>query len=134
MSKTSNLKSFLIRLVFSILIIGLSLKQIQENNQFIKSAQDNVYKAKDFLQSLRIDNIGILYQLIPKFILIMNYSLIIAAVLFLIQMDGYMLFVYNSFLIQFVFVHNVFLDNSSKCYLISSTYLSIYGCFYYFSK
>ena len=134
MSKTQSAKSFIIRLLFSLLIIGLSLKQIQENNQLIKSSQDTVYKAKDFLRLLKISNINYVYQLMPRLILVMNISLLIGAVLFLIQMDGYMLFVNNSFLIQFLLVHNVFLDNSSKCYLIASAYLSLYGCFYYFQK
>ena len=134
MSNNKDLKTFIIRFLFTILIVAISLKQIQENNQLIKSSQDNVYKAKDLFYSLHISNLGYIYNIIPRLILIMNISLLAAGILFFFQIDGYMLFVNNSFSIQFLLVNNIFLDNSSKCYLIASTYLSLYGCFYYFKK
>ena len=132
MSKAGKIKNFLIRFLFAILIVIIGLKQIQETNTLIKSSQDNVSKAKHILYLLKIQNLNFLYQIIPRFILIMNYSLIVSAILFLFRISGYMLFVNNSLIIQFILVNNIFLDNSSKCYLISSTYLSLYGAFYYF--
>ena len=132
MSKAGKIKNFLIIFLFAILIVIIGLKQIQETNTLIKSSQDNVSKAKHILYLLKIQNLNFLYQIIPRFILIMNYSLIVSAILFLFRISGYMLFVNNSLIIQFILVNNIFLDNSSKCYLISSTYLSLYGAFYYF--
>ena len=132
MSKAGKIKNFLIRFLFAILIVVIGLKQIQETNTLIKSSQDNVSKAKHILYLLKIQNLNFLYQIIPRLILVMNYSLIVSAILFLFKINGYMLFVNNSFFIQFILVNNIFLDNSSKCYLIASTYLSLYGAFYYF--
>ena len=128
----ANIKDFLIRLIFTLFVIGISLKQIHETNTLVKSAQDNISKAKYFLYTLKINNLGYLYQLAPRLILIMNYSLLIAAILFLLKIDGYMLLVNNFIIIQYLFINNIFLDNSSKCYLIASAYLSLYGSFYYF--
>ena len=132
MSKAGKIKNFLIRFLFAILIVIIGLKQIQETNTLIKSSQDNISKAKHILYLLKIQNINFLYQIIPRLILVMNYSLLASAILFLFKINGYMLFVNNSFIIQFILVNNIFLDNSSKCYLIASTYLSLYGAFYYF--
>ena len=132
MSKARKIKNFLIRFLFAILIVVIGLKQIQETNTLIKSSQDNISKAKHILYLLKIQNLNFLYQIIPRLILIMNYSLLASAILFLFKINGYMLFVNNSFIIQFILVNNIFLDNSSKCYLIASTYLSLYGAFYYF--
>ena len=128
----ANIKDFLIRLIFTLFVIGISLKQIQETNTLVKSAQDNISRAKYFLYTLKINNLGYLYQLAPRLILIMNYSLLIAAILFLFKIDGYMLLINNFVILQYLFVNNIFLDNSSKCYLIASAYLSLYGSFYYF--
>ena len=128
----ANIKDFLIRLIFAILIIGISLKQYQDTNNLVKSAQDNISKAKYFLYNLNISNLGYLYQIVPRRILIMNLSLLVAAILFILKIDGYMLFVNNFIIIQFLFINNIFLDNSSKCYLIASAYLSIYCSIYYF--
>ena len=128
----ANIKDFLIRLIFTLFVIGISLKQIHETNNLVKSAQDNISKAKYFLYTLKINNLGYLYQLAPRLILIMNYSLLVAAILFLLKIDGYMLLVNNFIIIQYLFINNIFLDNSSKCYLIASAYLSLYGSFYYF--
>ena len=131
MPQKQEVIKFLIRLLFSILVIIIGLKQIQETNNLIKSSQDTIYKAKNFLYSLKIYNIGFLYKIIPRLILVMNYSLIGSAILFIFKINGYMLFIHNSIIIQFLLVNNILLDNSSKCYLIASTYLSIYGGFYY---
>ena len=128
----ANIKDFLIRLIFTLFVIGISLKQIHETNTLVKSAQDNISKAKYFLYTLKINNLGYLYQLAPRLILIMNYSLLVAAILFLLKINGYMLLVNNFIIIQYLFINNIFLDNSSKCYLIASAYLSLYGSFYYF--
>ena len=128
----ANIKDFLIRLIFTLFVIGISLKQIHETNNLVKSAQDNISKAKYFLYTLKINNLGYLYQLATRLILIMNYSLLVAAILFLLKIDGYMLLVNNFIIIQYLFINNIFLDNSSKCYLIASAYLSLYGSFYYF--
>ena len=128
----ANIKNFLIRLIFTLFVIGISLKQIHETNNLVKSTQDNISKAKYFLYTLKINNLGYLYQLAPRLILIMNYSLLVAAILFLLKIDGYMLLVNNFIIIQYLFINNIFLDNSSKCYLIASAYLSLYGSFYYF--
>ena len=128
----ANIKDFLIRLIFAFLIIGISLKQIHETKNLVTSVQDNISKAKYLLYSLKINNLGYLYQLAPRLILIMNYSLLVAAILFIFKIDGYMLLANNFIILQLLFVNNIFLDNSSKCYLIASAYLSLYGSFYYF--
>ena len=70
----------------------------------------------------------------PRLILIMNLSIIIASILFLFKIDGYILLLNNFMIIQFLLVNNILLDNSSKCYLVASAYLSIYGSFYYFKN
>ena len=132
MVQLQKVQNFIIRLIVSALIIGISCKQIQESNYLIKSAQDNISKAKDFLYSFKLYNIGFLYKIAPRLILIMNYSLLASAVLFLLQVDGYLVLANNSLIIQLIFVNNIFLDNSSKCYLVISSYISIYGAFYYF--
>ena len=132
MVQLQKVHNFIIRLMVSALIIGISCKQIQESNYLIKSAQDNISKAKSFLYSFKFYNIGFLYKISPRLILIMNYSLLASAILFLFQIDGYTLLANNSLIIQLIFVNNMFLDQSSKCYLIVSSYISIYGAIYYF--
>ena len=104
---------------------------MQENNNLIKAGQDNVTKAKNIIYALKI-NLNFVYKIIPRLILLMNYSLIGAGAFFLFNFDGYMFLANNSFLIQFLLVNNVYLDPSSKCYLIASTYLGIYVGFYLF--
>ena len=49
MVQLQKVHNFIIRLMVSALIIGISCKQIQESNYLIKSAQDNISKAKSFL-------------------------------------------------------------------------------------
>ena len=124
-------KNSFIRFIFSILVIIISLKQFQESQSLVTSAQDNIKRAKHILYLLKIDNLGYLYNICPRLILIMNYSLLTAAVLYLINQDGYILLINIFMIIQLLFINNIILDNSSKCYLIASTYLSIYGSFYY---
>ena len=130
----ANCKNFFFRLFFTLIIVGIALKQIQESYSLTKTCQDNIQKLKHFLYSIKITDLGYLYQISPRIILIMNISLILSALMFLFKIDGYMLFLNNFIIIQFLFVNNIFLDNSSKCYLIASCYLSIYGAFYYFKK
>ena len=132
MVQLQKVQNLIIRLIVTALIIGISCKQIEESNYLVKSAQDNISKAKSFLYSFKFYNIDFLYKIAPRLILIMNYSLLISAILFLLQIDGYIMLANNSFIIQLIFVNNIFLDKSSKCYLIISSYISIYGAFYYF--
>ena len=130
----SKIKNISIRFFFAVIIIGIALKQIQESNNLVTSCQDNISKLKNFLYSIKITNLGYLYNLAPRIILVMNYSLIAAAIMFLLKIEGYMIFLTNVIVIQFLLINNIFLDNSSKCYLIASCYLSIYGAFIYFKK
>ena len=129
-----NVKNIFIRLLFTILMIGIGLKQMQESNNLITSCQDNISKSKNLLYSINITELGKLYIMAPRLILIMNLSIIIASILFLFKIDGYILLLNNFMIIQFLLVHNILLDNSSKCYLVASAYLSIYGSFYYFKN
>ena len=129
-----NIKLNLIRFLFTLLIIGISLKQIQESNNLVKTVQDNISEAKNILYSMKIYNLGFLYRIAPRLVLIMNYSLLASAFLFLLKIDGYIALVNNSFIIQFIFVNNMYLNQSSKCYLIASAYISLYGAFYYLNK
>ena len=129
-----NVKNIFIRLLFTILMIGIGLKQMQESNNSITSCQDNISKSKNLLYSINITELGKLYIMAPRLILIMNLSIIIASILFLFKIDGYILLLNNFMIIQFLLVNNILLDNSSKCYLVASAYLSIYGSFYYFTR
>ena len=130
----SKIKNISIRFFFAVIIIGIALKQIQESNNLVTSCQDNISKLKNFLYSIKITNLGYIYNLTPRIVLAMNYSLIAAAIMFLLKIDGYMIFLTNVIVIQLLLVNNIFLDKSSKCYLIASCYLSIYGAFIYFKK
>ena len=104
-------KNFFIRLFVSFLVIVISLKQFQESQNLVTSAQDNIKKAKNILHLLKIDNLGFLYNICPRLIFIMNCSLLAAAALFLLNIDGYILFINNFMFIQLLFINNVILDN-----------------------
>ena len=112
MAKIPKIINFLIRLFLGLLIIGLSLKQIQETNNFIKAGQDTVTKSTNFFHKLNFYDLNRIYKLVPPLISTMNYTLLISGVLLIINI-----------------MDNIFLDQSSKCYLMASAYVGIYGVF-----
>ena len=99
MSNIQKAMNHFARFLFGILLIGISLKQIQESNNLVKTVQDNISEAKNILYSMKIYNLGFLYRIAPRLVLIMNYSLLASAFLFLLKIDGYIALVNNSFII-----------------------------------
>ncbi len=59
----------------------------------------------------------------------MNYFLLLSGVLLIIQIMDNLLFMNSAIFVQLLFVNNIFLDNSSKCYLMDSAYVGIYGVY-----
>ena len=129
MSKIIKTLNFIIRFLFGLLLIGLSLKQIQENNKLVKQGQDTISKSQNFFAMLKFYDLNRLYALLPALISTMNYTLLIVGALSIIRiMDG-LFFMNYVMIIQLLLINNIFLDNSSKCYLIASAYVGIYGVF-----
>ena len=127
-----SFRNVIVRILFAGLIIGISYKQILDQSELVTIGQDNIKKMKPFLETFKFINISFLYQIVPNLITLMNYSFIASAILLIIQIDGYILCATNSIIVQLLLINNVFIDPSSKCYLVASTYLAIYISFYYF--
>ena len=126
--KTFN---FMSRFLFGLVLIGLSLKQFQEKYNLIKTGQDNISKSKDLFYKIGFYDLNRIYALVPAFISTMNYTLFITGVLMIIKIMDNMFFMNYVILVQFLLINNVFLDKSSKCYLMASAYFGIYGVFLY---
>ncbi len=132
MSNIKKCSNFIIRFLFSVLLIGLSLKQIQEKNNLIKAGQDTVSKAKNFFYMIKFYDLNRIYGLVPILISVMYYSLMGSGILLMFNiLEGSFLMNF-SILVQLLLVNNIFLDSSSKCYLMASAYVGIYGVFQYF--
>ena len=129
MSKKQKIINYIPRFLFGVLLIALSLKQIQERFNLIKLGQDNISKSKNFLQQTNINDLSKIYAFVPAFINMMNYFLLLSGVLLIIQIMDNLLFMNSAIFIQLLFVNNIFLDNSSKCYLMASAYVGIYGVY-----
>ena len=130
MSQNDELKNFFIRLIFTFLIVGIGFREVLDSKKIIKVSQENIYKARNLFHKLNIMNLTPIYELGARFSLFISYSLIIAGILFLFRIEGYMIFAHMSFILNILLINNVFLDNSSKCILTASIYLSIYASFY----
>ena len=129
MSKLIKTINYIIRCLFGLLLIGLSLKQIQENNKLIKQGQDNISKSQNFFYSLKFYDLNKLYALVPALISTMNYTLLIIGTLSILRvMDG-LFFMNYVMIVQLLLINNIFLDQSSKCYLMASAYVGIYGVY-----
>ena len=129
MSKLIKTINYIIRCLFGLLLIGLSLKQIQENNKLIKQGQDTISKSQNFFYSLKFYDLNKLYALVPALISTMNYTLLIIGTLSILRvMDG-LFFMNYVMIVQLLLINNIFLDQSSKCYLMASAYVGIYGVF-----
>ena len=129
MSKLIKTINYIIRCLFGLLLIGLSLKQIQENNKLIKQGQDTISKSQNFFYSLKFYDLNKLYALVPALISTMNYTLLIIGTLSILRvMDG-LFFMNYVMIVQLLLINNRFLDQSSKCYLMASAYVGIYGVF-----
>ena len=129
MSKLIKTINYIIRCLFGLLLIGLSLKQIQENNKLIKQGQDTISKSQNFFHSLKFFDLNKLYALVPALISTMNYTLLIIGTLSILRvMDG-LFFMNYVMIVQLLLINNIFLDQSSKCYLMASAYVGIYGVF-----
>ena len=129
MSKISKSINFITRFLFGVLLIILSLRQMHEKNNFIKAGQDTVTKCKGLLAKLKIYDLNKIYSLVPALITTMNYILFLTGVLSIIRIMDNLFFMNFVILVQLLLVYNIFLDSSSKCYLIASAYVGIYGVF-----
>ena len=129
MSKKQKIINYIPRFLLGVLLIALSLKQIQERFNLIKLGQDNISKSKKFLQQININDLNKIYAFVPAFINMMNYFLLLSGVLLIIQIMDNLLFMNSAIFIQLLLVNNIFLDNSSKCYLMASAYVGIYGVY-----
>ena len=129
MSKISKSINFITRFLFGVLLIILSLRQMHEKNNFIKVGQDTVTKCKGLLSKLKIYDLNKIYSLVPALITTMNYILFLTGVLSIIRIMDNLFFMNFVILVQLSLVYNIFLDSSSKCYLIASAYVGIYGVF-----
>ena len=127
MSKIQKALNYIARFLFGLLIIGLSLKQMQEKNNLIKSGQDTIHKSRTIIT--KFFDINKVYALIPVFISAMNYTFFIVGILMIIKIMDSMLFMNYVTLVQLLLINNIFLDQSSKCYLMASAYIGIYGVF-----
>ena len=129
MAKIPKIINFLIRLFLGLLIIGLSLKQIQETNNLIKAGQDTVTKSTNFFHKFNFYDLNRIYKLVPPLISTMNYILLISGVLLIINIMDNIFLMNFVMIVQLLLVNNIFLDQSSKCYLMASAYVGIYGVF-----
>ena len=131
MAKNSKIINYIPRFLLGLLLIALSLKQIQERYNLIKMGQDNVSKSKKFLQKMNINDLNKIYSFVPAFISMMNYLILLSGILSIIKITDNLLFMNFAIFVQLLLVNNIFLDNSSKCYLMASAYVGIYGVFLY---
>ena len=131
MAKNSKIINYIPRFLLGLLLIALSLKQIQERFNLIKMGQDNISKSKKFLQKMNINDLNKIYSFVPAFISMMNYLLLLSGILSIIKITDNLLFMNFAIFVQLLLVNNIFLDNSSKCYLMASAYVGIYGVFLY---
>ena len=131
MAKNSKIINYIPRFLLGLLLIALSLKQIQERYNLIKMGQDNVSKSKKFLQKMNINDLNKIYSFVPAFISMMNYLILLSGILSIIKITDNLLFMNFAIFVQLLLVNNIFLDNSSKCYLMASAYIGIYGVFLY---
>ena len=131
MAKNSKIINYIPRFLLGLLLIALSLKQIQERYNLIKMGQDNVSKSKKFLQKMNINDLNKIYSFVPAFISMMNYLMLLSGILSIIKITDNLLFMNFAIFVQLLLVNNIFLDNSSKCYLMASAYVGIYGVFLY---
>ena len=131
MAKNSKIINYIPRFLLGLLLIALSLKQIQERFNLIKMGQDNISKSKKFLQKMNINDLNKIYSFVPAFISMMNYLILLSGILSIIKITDNLLFMNFAIFVQLLLVNNIFLDNSSKCYLMASAYVGIYGVFLY---
>ena len=131
MAKNSKIINYIPRFLLGLLLIALSLKQIQERFNLIKMGQDNISKSKKFLKKININDLNKIYSFVPAFISMMNYLMLLSGILSIIKITDNLLFMNFAIFVQLSLVNNIFLDNSSKCYLMASAYVGIYGVFLY---
>ena len=131
MAKNSKIINYIPRFLLGLLLIALSLKQIQERFNLIKMGQDNISKSKKFLKKININDLNKIYSFVPAFISMMNYLMLLSGILSIIKITDNLLFMNFAIFVQLLLVNNIFLDNSSKCYLMASAYVGIYGVFLY---
>ena len=131
MAKNSKIINYIPRFLLGLLLIALSLKQIQERFNLIKMGQDNISKSKKFLKKMNINDLNKIYSFVPAFISMMNYLMLLSGILSIIKITDNLLFMNFAIFVQLLLVNNIFLDNSSKCYLMASAYVGIYGVFLY---
>ena len=129
MANIQKTMNYIARFLLGIILIGLSLKQMQEKYNLIKKGQDNISKSQKLFYKIKFYDLNRIYSLIPAFISTMNFTLLSCGILLIINiMDNFLLMNYV-ILMQLLLVNNVFLDQSSKCYLMASAYVGIYGVF-----
>ena len=129
MSKIRKGINFITRFLFGVLLIALSLRQMHDKNNLIKAGQDTITKCKGLFAKLKVYNLNKIYPLIPAFITTMNYILFLTGVLSIIRIMDNLFFMNYVILVQLLLIYNIFLDSSSKCYLMASAYVGIYGVF-----
>ena len=131
MANVQRAMNYIARFLLGILLIGLSLKQMQEKYNLIKIGQDNISKSKNLFYKLNFYDLSKVYALIPVFISTMNFTLLLTGILLILRIMDNLFLMNYVILIQLLLINNIFLDNSSKCYLMASAYVGIYGVFLY---
>ena len=129
MSRVKKGINYITRFLFGVLLITLSLRQMHDKNNLIKAGQDTITKCKGLFAKFKIYNVNKIYSLIPAFITTMNYILFLTGVLSIIRIMDNLFFMNFVILVQLLLIYNIFIDSSSKCYLMASAYVGIYGVF-----
>lgn len=130
MSGLEKVINFLMRLLIALVIIAICLKGMQDQNEQVKNIFKNISKVEHVIKLyLGKTFVNYIYQYIPMIYIAMHCFFITAALISIFGVGAHMTFVNIGMIIEVIFVNNVFLDKSSKCYLLSSVYLGLYGIF-----
>ena len=121
-----NFNRIFCNFILCIGIFGLGFQGFFDVNSQIRLFNSNINKL--ILMNNKFLSLMSLQQFSEKIILFMNASLIVSALMFMLNVTsmGYS-FYHMTLIIQFLFLNNPFIVNTSKVYLVLSAYFGIYG-------
>ena len=121
-----NFNRIFCNFILCIGIFGLGFQGFFDVNIQIRLFNSNINKL--ILMNNKFLSLMSLQQFSEKIILFMNASLIVSALMFMLNVTsmGYS-FYHMTLIIQFLFLNNPFIVNTSKVYLVLSAYFGIYG-------
>jgi hypothetical protein len=121
-----NFNRIFCNFILCIGIFGLGFQGFFDVNSQIRLFNSNINKL--ILKDNKFLSLMTLQQFTEKIILFMNASLIVSALMFMINITsmGYS-FYHMTLIIQFLFLNNPYIVNTSKVYLVLSAYFGIYG-------